>query len=70
MDGIRGSAGRFKGASAGISASAPEFGKPARFAGGRPVCERRLREEGEGADARARAVSGVRRGRMLAGRAG
>ena len=58
MDGIRGSAGRFKGASAGISASAPEFGKPARFAGGRPVCARRLREEEDGPGAWGRAGSG------------
>ena len=34
MDGIRGSAGRFKGASAGISASAPEFGRPASVSAG------------------------------------
>jgi hypothetical protein len=34
MDGIRGSAGWFKGASAGISASAPEFGRPASVSAG------------------------------------
>ena len=34
VDGIRGSAGRFKGASAGISASAPEFGRPASVSAG------------------------------------
>ena len=57
---VQGVAGRFKGASAGISASAPEFGKPARFAGGRPVCARRLREEEDGPGAWGRAGSGKR----------
>ena len=45
MDGIRGSAGRFKGASAGISASAPEFGRPASVSAGIAACGCERREK-------------------------
>ena len=62
MDGMRGSAGRFKGASAGISASALEFGRPASVSAGISALVARGRRRCSWA----RVVSGCWRGRATA----
>ena len=58
MDGMRGSAGRFKGASAGISASAPEFGRPASVSAGIAGSVASARRGGDEAGRRGPRVSG------------
>ena len=58
MDGMRGSAGRFKGASVGISASAPEFGRPASVSAGIAGSVASARRGGDEAGRRGPRVSG------------